>query len=67
MMTAGGAPLIGLMAQQGADNLAKQGHPLAAVIFLSIIAGILGFGGCYVLWRDRHDIVADLRSLWRRH
>jgi hypothetical protein len=62
----GGAPLIGLLAQQGADNLAKTGHPLAAVIFPAIIGGILGFGGCYVLWRDRHEIAEDLRSLWRR-
>ena len=61
----GGAPLIGLLAQRGGDSLAAHGHPLAAVIFMAIIGGILGFGGCWVLWRDRKEIAQDLRDVWR--
>jgi hypothetical protein len=66
MILFGGAPLIGMMAVEQSKRLTEQGHPWAATAFSLIIAGILFSGGSYVLWRDRHEIIADLKRLWHK-
>jgi hypothetical protein len=66
-MIFGGAPLIGIIAVEQSKRLTEQGHWIAAAIFSLVIAGILLSGGSYVLWRDRRDIITDLKRLWSRH
>jgi len=49
-MTAGGAPLIGLMAQQA---VARHPDDPVVVTFALVIAAILFVGACASLWINR--------------